>query len=441
MLGGGALVAARFVKSPAQAAAEAAPPVAGPVTAPVERRVMRNTVVVRGKVAPSRSTLITYPGAGTGGKPVITRLPLKSGAEVRSGAVVAEVSGRPIIVLQGTSPAYRDMAPGTRGDDVKQLQSALAALGHPTNPDPAGLYGDATKKAVAALYAKAGYQIATASADEDAGLRAAERRVRDARIALQRLAGADPAAIEDARRVVRDAEEDLAELRGNTGAVVPIGEAVFIETLPARITKVGVVVGDDASSELVTVASGDLIVRGGVGRADASLVRQGQRVQIASEVLGSGVSGKVDRVGLPESTGATEGEEKQSTTGPPGQLEVVVIPDTPLEAKFDGQDVRLTVESASTEGEVLVVPLAAVSARADGQSQVVRVRPEGEERIPVTPGVSGAATWRSPVICTKATESWSAGEHRAAGRHGADPSGRGACRGVAGCGQDVRGAA
>ncbi|WP_169735398.1 peptidoglycan-binding domain-containing protein [Actinokineospora inagensis] len=356
VFGGGALVVARFVKSPALVAAEAEPPASGPVTVAVERRVLRSTVTVRGDVAPARSTKITYPGAGTGGKPVVTRLPLRAGDEVRSGSVVAEVSGRPVLVLQGASPAYRDLAPDAYGDDVRQLQTALSGLGYSTKPDAAGVYGAGTKKAVAALYAKAGYQVATANPDEAAGLRVAERRVRDAKIVLGKAA---PDAADDAKRAVRDAEEDLAALRDSTGAIVPIGEVAFIDALPARVTKVGAVVGDNATSALVIVSSGDLIVHGGLNRTDAALVRPGQHVDIASEVLGATVSGRVERIDTPQAANSDQSTSDQSgggqagndqNTAPPGQMSVLVIPDSPLDPKFDGQDVRLTVESASTQG-------------------------------------------------------------------------------------------
>ena len=62
----------------------------------------------------------------------------------------------------------------------------------------------------------------------------------------------------------------------------------------------------------------------------------------------------------------------------------------PWDEKFAGSDVRLTVEAATTDGEVLVVPLSAVFATADGQVAVVRVAADGtQQRVRVTPGVSG----------------------------------------------------
>jgi multidrug efflux pump subunit AcrA (membrane-fusion protein) len=50
----------------------------------------------------------------------------------------------------------------------------------------------------------------------------------------------------------------------------------------------------------------------------------------------------------------------------------------------------LAVERASTEEEVLVVPISAITATADGRTVVVRISADGREvRVPVTPGASG----------------------------------------------------
>jgi len=52
--------------------------------------------------------------------------------------------------------------------------------------------------------------------------------------------------------------------------------------------------------------------------------------------------------------------------------------------------VRLTVQAAATEGEVLVVPISAVYADADGATAVLKLLDDGtQQRVVVTAGVSG----------------------------------------------------
>ncbi|MEJ8642980.1 hypothetical protein WKI68_19505 [Streptomyces sp. MS1.HAVA.3] len=69
---------------------------------------------------------------------------------------------------------------------------------------------------------------------------------------------------------------------------------------------------------------------------------------------------------------------------------MVVRADQPLPAGFAGQDVRLTIESAATDGEALVVPVTAVSASAEGRTVVTAVAADGtQRRIEVRTGTSG----------------------------------------------------
>jgi len=421
-VGAGALVATRFVKSPAQVAAEAAPPATGPVTVPVERRVMRSTLVTRGQVGAARSVAIQATSAGEGGKPIVTRLPVGVGESVRAGQVVAEVSGRPIIVMPGEVPAYRDLRPSAEGADVAQLQTALQAMGHKTGADAKGVYGAGTKSAVAAVYAAAGYPVPTTGKDDPQQLLAAQRRVRDANAAHDRLKRTPPPAdeaggsahaqaIADAKQAANDAQQDLADLIAHTGPMVPMGELVFVASLPARVESTATQVGANPQDTLLTLAVGDLVVRSAVPRADGPLVRAGQPVEIVSEILGLTAQGQVSAIGPPaprpvagrgdpgaESGGGSQSQDGTESGGAPpdgspvaqGDLELTVQGRSVLDSRLAGQDVRLTIESASTTGEVLVVPLAAVSARGDGQAQVVRIDGHGrEERCVVTPGVSG----------------------------------------------------
>lgn len=60
---------------------------------------------------------------------IVTRVPDIEGS-VSTGDVVYEVAGVPIRVVEGAVPFYRELGPGLAGEDVRQLQAALVALGH-----------------------------------------------------------------------------------------------------------------------------------------------------------------------------------------------------------------------------------------------------------------------------------------------------------------------
>lgn len=67
-------------------------------------------------------------GAGGGGG-TFTSLPAV-GAVVRQGQVLYAVSGTPVVLLYGSTPAYRDLAEGDTGPDVTELNTDLVALGY-----------------------------------------------------------------------------------------------------------------------------------------------------------------------------------------------------------------------------------------------------------------------------------------------------------------------
>lgn len=139
------------IESPAEAAARTAPPAPSPILVPVEQRVLSTTIVTRGtgrfgtpqklSIAPSA----LKPGAG-----LISTLPVRN-AQLQEGALLLIASGRPVFVLQGRVPAYRDMSPGMAGDDIRQLERALARLGfNPGTVD--GHYDQQTAAAVSRWY-------------------------------------------------------------------------------------------------------------------------------------------------------------------------------------------------------------------------------------------------------------------------------------------------
>ncbi|MFI1650486.1 peptidoglycan-binding protein [Streptomyces avidinii] len=427
----GGLLATTLVKSPAQVAAEAGPPAQGALTAEVERRVLAQTVVMRGTVAADQSVAVSPQGIRSGegaGAAVVTKLPLKAGEPVTAGQLIAEVSGRPVFTLHGAQPMYRDLRPGATGDDVTQLQRALQELGHGTGADAKGLFGAGTKAALAARYRAIGYQPLPAVADGGAALKAAREAVRSATWAVEDASGPVGASAEPgsgkggatatpspkagtgpgsgrelarAREALGEARAALAAAEAADGPMLPAAETVFLGSFPARVSSVGARAGSPVSGPVLTLSAGELVVEAYLKDDKRQLLRAGMAVVISSEVSGTDARGKVALV-------AAERTAAQPAGGPPQQgqdskgggggggggadlgYRMVVRADQPLPAGFAGQDVRLTIESAATDGEALVVPVTAVSAGADGRTVVTAVSAEGtQRRIEVRTGTSG----------------------------------------------------
>ncbi|MEU7065266.1 peptidoglycan-binding protein [Streptomyces sp. NPDC046161] len=476
----GGLLATALVKSPAQIAAETGPPAQGALTAEVERRVLAETVVMRGTVVAGQSVAVLPQGVRTGegaGAAVVTKLPLGPGDPVRAGQLLAEVSGRPVFALHGGLPMYRDLKPGATGDDVTQLQRALRELGHDTGGDAEGVFGPGTKAALAARYRAVGYDPLPAVADGGSAVKAAREAVRSAQWAVEDAGaagggaggagaaggparsggkpapgaspGARPGATVDAAagpssgsgsasaaasgsasgpgsgpgsgRELARAREALAEARtvlaaaeAADGPMLPAAEAVFLGAFPARVSAVGGPVGAAVSGPVLTLSAGELVVEAYLKEDKKQLLRAGMTVVISSELAGSDARGTVASVaaersgaqaaGRPQQDqarsqrqGEGEGQGAGGTTsaggggggGDPG-YRMVVRADQPLPAAFAGQDVRLTVESAATDGAALVVPVTAVSAGADGRTVVTAQGADGaQHRIEVRIGTTG----------------------------------------------------
>jgi peptidoglycan hydrolase-like protein with peptidoglycan-binding domain len=201
----GAWVAGERIVSPAEAAARTAPPTPSPILVPIERRVLSSQIVTRGTarfgtpqpvaLAPSSLKMNT---AG-----VLTTLP-QPNAQFKEGDVVFTASGRPVMVLQGAAPAYRDMVPGTSGADVKQLEDAMKRLGFDPG-DLDGIYDEKTSAAVAKWYQSKGHEAFGPTAAQLTNLRALEASVGEAIKAKMAAAGTAATAnlaVENARAKV-----------------------------------------------------------------------------------------------------------------------------------------------------------------------------------------------------------------------------------------------
>ena len=87
-----------------------------------------------------------------------TKLPA-AGQVIPQGHVLYRVNDRPVVLLYGSTPAYRTLSAGASGPDVAELNADLVALGYATpaqlSPRSAS-FGPATTTAVAKLQAALG---------------------------------------------------------------------------------------------------------------------------------------------------------------------------------------------------------------------------------------------------------------------------------------------
>jgi peptidoglycan hydrolase-like protein with peptidoglycan-binding domain len=119
----------------------------------------------------ARSDGSPYPVINQAGG-VYTSLP-DSGDKVGCGGVLYRVDDRPVVLLCGTVPAYRDLHTGDAGQDVRQLNRNLHQLGYDADAhvriDPSDSdFTSNTEKALEALQHNKGVQVTGALALGDA---------------------------------------------------------------------------------------------------------------------------------------------------------------------------------------------------------------------------------------------------------------------------------
>jgi hypothetical protein len=435
------IVLSRLVVSPAQAAADAEPPQAGPITVPVERRTLDNDVTLRADATYDDAVSVKIETGDLGGPAVVTGQVPEVGAELGAANVALEVAGRPVIVLPGELPAYRSLRVGVSGPDVLQLKAALGAVGIDPGRADSDLYDAATAAAVEKLYAQVGYPapsaaedatLAVASARE--GVRAAEDALDGARAALSaaqtgasdvekleadnavraaeravavaaaeggdvagaqdelrlaqaqraeldrpRQTAAESAGVESARRQLADAQEALEEARAQTVTALPVSEVLFLAGLPRRVDEVQVERGSTIEGPVMSVSGATLVLEASAAASDAKLLEVGAAATLTlpDDSESTATVAAVEPASSDKDTG--EGEQKE---GEAGRYTVSLAPDalTPEQVTvLQGQNVRVRVPVSSTGGEVLAVPLAALTAGPGGESRVEVRRGSGAD--------------------------------------------------------------
>ncbi len=124
----------------------------------VEKRALSETMEL--DAAKTDIELFQFELAAAAPIQVVTKPPTKRGDTVDAGTVLIEISGRPVFLILGDTPAYRDLGPGLRGDDLVGVQETLRQLGF-YEGEVDGYWGWETTRAVRELYRSQGYDPPT----------------------------------------------------------------------------------------------------------------------------------------------------------------------------------------------------------------------------------------------------------------------------------------
>ncbi|MFJ9945163.1 peptidoglycan-binding protein [Streptomyces erythrochromogenes] len=309
-----------------------------PATAPVQRGDLSSGLQIEGTLGYAQERKLNAGGAG-----VLTWVAGEGSAVERDGKLY-EVNGRPVRLLYGATPMYRQLKAGDKGEDVKQLKRNLLALGYGTGLDPEDpLFTAGTTTAV-----KRWQKAHKAAETGEVG------------------------------------KEDVAFASG-----------------PQRVRGKDAAVGDEVApgKPVLTVTGTERIVRLQLDAAKASAAKAGEPVTVRLPGGGS-ATGKIDSVGAPAPDGGGSGSG--SGSGGPGaggggggggdkkaKVEVVVTFDKPAEITAPDQSPVTVALTGETRKGVLSVPVNALLALAGGGFGVQVVEDGRAREVRVELGMFG----------------------------------------------------
>jgi hypothetical protein len=254
-----------------------------------------------------------------------TKLP-KVGDVIKSGKVLYRVDGKPVILLKGASvPAYRELSWGTEGADVRQLNSALVALGYTTKSK------------------------------------------------------LDPTSNEFGRQTYNALKKLQDAVGQDETGVLELGQAIFLPAGAIRVTKLtGTIGGSAGPGQAVLEASS-------TGREVSVSLRASRQGNVAAgdEVVITLPGGKTTP-GKVASVGKVASEDQDGVVS----VELLITPSKPEETGLlDQAPVQVSIISETIE-DVFTVPVNALLALANGGYAVEVVNAEGgHQLVAVTTGL------------------------------------------------------
>lgn len=255
---------------------------------------------------------------------IYTKLPAV-GQVISPGQVLYRVSNSPVVLLHGSTPAYRALSAGMRGPDVAQLNRNLVSLGYATSgqlPPRSTSFGPATTTAVERLQAALGLpRTGTLNVGE---------------------AVFEPVAVR------------VTSVSVQTGAGAQPGEPVLQGTSTARQVQVSL----DASQQTSMVPGDKVTITLPDNRTTPGVVASVATVATCPPSSGAG--------GSNGGSGSTASAADSCSGGSSPTITVDVTPSHPASTgKWDQAPVQVGITTASVR-DALVVPVTALLAQSSG---------------------------------------------------------------------------
>ncbi|WP_349879512.1 hypothetical protein ABIH81_06735 [Micromonospora sp. HUAS YX12] len=282
---------------------------------------------------------------------------MKQGSPVRNRQLIAVVSGRPLIALEGKFASYRDLRLGDEGPDVRQLRLALGLRSD-------DVYDRATAASVARLYRRIGYPAPAETVP-------AEKAPATTAPAEELPAEKPPAATAPAE-TAPTGEAPAAAVRGG---FLPMSEVAFLPSLPATVVDVTAGVGDKGDQPLLTLASGEWQVVATLSEDDKAKLSDLPADASMAISEGPGTGKKVVLAGIRTVKTDQQGEVNFEAT-----FKIAVASGDGL---ADGVPVSVRIVRRQSPREAVVVPVSALWTKPGGQAEVRILSDAGRTAVPV----------------------------------------------------------
>jgi multidrug efflux system membrane fusion protein len=318
-----------------------------PDTTTVTRQTLVDVTTVDGTLAYGPEQLIESRIAGT-----VTALPAV-GATLDRGRVLFRIDDKPVVLLIGTLPAYRALTAG----HAAVANADAGGAGPGTDPGAGGGPGGGSGAAVPA----------TKGAD-----------VKEFETNLKALGYSgftvDEQYSQQTAAAVRRWQKDLG--LPQTG-VVELGRVLYVPG-PLRVTKLKASLGAVTNGPVLSYTSTVRLVTANVPEHDQALAKVGTRVTVALPT-GTEVPGRVQSVRTPDSdqTAADQEPALDVVVGLDDPAAVRDLDDGPARVRFVAQQRR----------DVLVVPVGALLALAEGGYGLEVIEGGGSRIVAVTTGL------------------------------------------------------
>jgi len=184
------------------------------------------------------------------------------------------------------------------------------------------------------------------------------------------------------KKTLDKAQEELAKVQAQVGTPVPSGEFMFFKAFPIRVDVVNTKRGGLASGELMTVSGSRLAVDSSVSVEEAELLKEGDPVTIELSRIDVEVGGTISKIADRPGTNNVAAHE----------VYIEILPDE-IRSELNNANVKITIPVAarSTEGDVLAVPVSALSATAGGDTIVtVEAADKTVRTVKVKPGLTAS---------------------------------------------------